>query len=332
MCYDRKVTSSVVRRQILTAVVWGACLAGCTRAGFGPRSTTSDLFPADTVAARDAARDAASDALAAADSGPDADPQATPGPIAACSSPCPGVTDCDALPDYRDPEPGRCNELLYEQTFAGPTSGWTITGGTWSWPAGWLAQDSTKLEQAWARAADAGLATTDYLVEARIRLGAVVTDATFYNVAVVGRYVHKDRYILGGITLYPDWGMTKPELWVVVRRDARPAVYKDPDNSGWSAGYPSVALPGYTEPTFDASPGKEHYLQLWYTQSPKEMITCRLLDETHTERTAIYALFNYPTYKQHLPTEPGSVGFHTDSRAVSIDFIRVFQLHETAPP
>ena len=73
-------------------------------------------------------------------------------------------------------------------------------------------------------------------------------------------------------------------------------------------------------------------LQLWYTQNPQEMVVCLLFDETKQRREAVYALWAYPTYKPHLPTEPGSVGVHTDNRSASFDYIRVFRLYKTSPP
>jgi hypothetical protein len=307
-------------------------LSGCVRAGFDGQ-TSRDLWspdgtPGDVVSADRSIIDGAGPVdQAAADGG---DPQKTPAQIAACQGPC-ASGDCDGLPDYRDPEPQDCNELLFEETFGNPPTAWSTTGGSWSWKQGWYEQSAVD-QSAWLRAQSASLTETDYLVEARFKLGAQSTSDS-WRVAVVGRFVHQDRYFYGGITVEPNYPypIPDPDLLIRVRRDARPEIYKDPANSGYSEGYPSNVVPGYTPPTFDAGAGREYYLQLHHTENPKDMVVCRLYDETSTQRTGIFAFYDYPTYKVLLPTEPGSVGFHTRNRAAAVDYIRVFRLHRTAP-
>jgi len=300
-----------------------AILAGCVRAGFEgdtSRDGAAHEAPVDSPSPADRRAD-----RALPDGG---DPQRTPPLVAACQATCVGETDCDGLPDYRDPEPSACNELLFEETFATAPQGWRTAGGSWSWQPGWYTQ-SAIADLAWTKA-DAAFNNADYLVEARIKLGSPST-AQSWVIAVVSRFVNPDRYLYGGITVEPAYNppIPKPDLIIRARRDARPYVYKDPDSSGYSEGYPSDLVAGYTPPTFDTGAGREYYLQLYYTQNPHEMVTCLLYDETSKQRQAIYALYAYPAYKPHLPTEPGTVGFHTRNRGAAIDFIRVFRLHKT---
>jgi hypothetical protein len=235
--------------------------------------------------------------------------------------------DCDGIPDYRDPEPQLCNELLYEDVFDDdPASTWSYYDGAWQWQPESLEQNLLSDVTAWARADDAGLSTSEYLVEARVRLGSIGND-DWWEVSVLGRYQHWFPNMACGIhhILVFNPPVDPPDVRVELRRDDRD-YDPDPTASGWSAAWPAG-----TPPDFDPGPGNEYVLQLWYTQNPAEQVFCRLADEETVVRWVAYELWRDTRYDAHLPTAPGSVGFRTLNRAAAFDYIRVFRLHDTVP-
>jgi len=109
----------------------------------------------------------------------------------ACAS---NTDDCDGLPPGRDIEPGVCNELLWEDTFAADpltSNDWRMINGAWSWSPGWMSQAATdNPDQSdgyyWAIKGLSQTVDPHYLVEARLVLEAMPNPG-FWQAGIVAR-------------------------------------------------------------------------------------------------------------------------------------------------
>jgi hypothetical protein len=273
-------------------------------------------------------------------------------PLISCGS-CAGTTtnpDCDGLPGAdrlkpRDPYPQQCNKLLWEDHFDQPVaSRWKSWGNTadarWRWSCGWYHQDWTggdypeSMHMAWTRAnlPTKTLENADYLVEARVTLGAIGNPQT-WGVGIVARYTPEYPFANIVCEARVDSVPGSPGLRsepIVADPDVRVETRIDAANDKWTAGWPRPPR----VKTFDGGEGRTYYLQLWYTSNfiddPTcttncKAIVCRVCDDTVCYRTGLLGLWiNNVEYL--LPTAPGSVGLRTYGRAASFDYIRVFQL------
>jgi len=250
--------------------------------------------------------------------------------------------DCDGLPDNRDPEPNSCNELLYEETFlTDPLTPrrWATRNCKWSWTCGWLHQHSVDNPESgtaycWARALDAALTTRSYLVETRVRLEAVAS-MTDWDMAVVGRL---SGAVTGADTI-PDEFMT-----CAARMDSKDLCYgcspqrriENPDCKvetrnalDWQGSWPLENPLNL----YDPAPGQVYLLQLWFQGGQKPQLMCMLSDSAGKPRRLAYhqmwGPFDGDT--KYLPTGAGTVGLRTWDRGASVDYVRVFALHEQGP-
>lgn len=320
----------IVRMRAALAVALAATLSGChlvlPLAGPGK----------DTSPDRDDRADQRADTPGVdGPAGPvDSPPLETTLATCACS-----VGDCDGLPDARDPEPSRCNELLYEETFAtDPLTGgrWSTVRGDWSWTAGWLHQGAVDNDEAtfdfyWARSNDASLPNRSYLVEVRLRLGAV--DAMQdWDAAIVARMsdtLDVDQNPVELLTCNarmdtkdscadcnPPQKIINPDLKVETR-----------NSLGWYGSWPRLNPSGL----YDPAAGQTYLLQLWVQGGTQPQVNCLLSSDADGKplRLAYRQMWgSFDGDTKYVPTGIGTVGLRTWDRAVSYDYVRVFALHE----
>jgi len=255
---------------------------------------------------------------------------------------CLGSSDCDGLPDHRDPFAGACNDLVFDEPFTfNPWCTWTIHSatadkGAWAWGCGWQTQTKSTVGVTWDLADGFSAASTDYLVEARVRLGPIGNDV--WGVGIASRVVWNSAsqtatdYLVCEVTHDPGAGagnpITIPDVRILLSSAAAGS------NSGWP--YPNSTS------QVDGSDGKEYTLQLWYAANATKVpglplsqpcstapdcpaVVCRLCDEpTKTCRVGIFAIYSDLTTQKHVPTTAGTVGLRVYGRQASFDTVRAY--------
>jgi len=340
---------------MVCAVVVAASLAGGCHLIF-PFDRTSAQAPDDGGLDANTPREAGGDSEPI-DARPDARPttdgdaggacsenQALPSSARTCPGPCTGPLDCDGLPNYRDPYPGECNELLYEETFGqDTTSSWSLATAVqplpWKWSCGKLTQ-SRPDGLSWALAS-ASLSTADYLVEARLTLGtigALATSNKLWQAGIYGRYVDSSSPDFLACDLWINekgtnayFSIPWPDVHILSKAPGKTAV----------AAYPPLPIK-----TYDGAAGKSYYLQLWHTRDITKLVTslgltvatpcltppncpaviCRVCDDNVCWRTGWYGAYTESNPNAWIPQKTGTVGLMTNGRSASFDFIRVFEL------
>jgi len=159
-------------------------------------------------------------------------------------------TDCDGLPNSRDPFPTMCNKLtLAEELTVNPQSftTWSLpSGGSWTCGALDLAagQELTLADLT-------PLAPARFLVEAELTLGAIVDP--------------NDWHIRIHSVPAPGSASYYCELWVHPTYQPTPGLHSGCKCAGtWTSGS-----------NYPAGPGTTYFLQVYYTSSAE---ICRLLD------------------------------------------------------
>lgn len=236
------------------------------------------------------------------------------------------------LPTYRNPSL-TCKGLLWEETFAvDPASQWSYASGSWHWGCGALDQTTTSCGRVWALSKNAGaqLTTPSYLVEGRITFrqdGCISDNDPSWSVGIAGRasttMLNGDpaKFIacFGWLDPHNSPPVTKPDALVLYRNGSGVPV-----PSWWPLN------------TYDASPGKSYYLQLYYSTRGNPLspgaagswkaLVCRLCDEQSCKVVGWADIKNNAWIEDYIPTEAGTVGLVTYGRAASFDYLRVYEL------
>lgn len=242
---------------------------------------------------------------------------------------CSGPTDCDGLPAGRDVDDSACNALLWQENFdALDPSKWQGWGAGWSADCGWLRQDAWAQDSYVGILAPAVLPKAHYLLEARLRLGAI-GDPADWEVGIVARYTSLTS-------------PSEPDGYIscIMRVDT---VRDDVVNTGLKAINPDLKIHSKASGTnvfgawqldnppglYDPSPGQTYVLQLYFEpNAAQRQIHCVLFDDAgKLLRRANYVMWGtYASHIGNLPTAAGTVGVRSWRRQVSVDYLRVFDL------
>jgi hypothetical protein len=244
------------------------------------------------------------------------------------------------LPAYRNPS-GACKGLLWEETF--PTDPMTLwdantNKSTWRWSCGALEQTKATCGWVWATvpATSSKLATASYLVEGRITFRAV-SSCTWngdlsWSVGIAGRVAGawaggEPPQFISCMAIYDPYNPSGP-----IRHPCLEVRYRNSGDAFASWPLDSQVASGRT---FDASPGKSYYLQLYFStrgnpDSPGspgagKALVCRICDELTCIMNG-WADVTQFALDPYIPTGAGSIGLVANGRAASFDYLRVYEL------
>jgi len=246
------------------------------------------------------------------------------------------ASGCGGLPAYRAVGLS-CADLLYEERFSSDPSGrWEFRpqpATDWSYACGAMSQTNPSVcDHRWgvARNATSVSSTTDYLVEGGITLGpqsCVYRGADAWSVGIASR-----------VAWTP--GQSAPTAYVICQAwrnaELKPAVLLPDVGLTYNGGAGETGSWGPENPsTYDASPAKRYYLQVWYsthgppdnTRPNAKALVCRICDDTSCPRFGWANVEDNPYLLNYIPKTGGTVGIRTYGRAASFDYVRVYKLN-----